>query len=280
MSTVYPTENFRLYSPEIDQVFHIDVALPADYYKQPDKAWPVAYVLDGNLMFHLAGMTNSLCARDTLEPGVSASIVVGIGYPDPEELTILRVRDYTPPGSVDDWFADVYKHLSGRKAESGGAPKFLDFIQEILHPEIHRRYQLEGDTAAIFGDSYGGLFTYYALLQKAPLFDRYWIGSPGIFGAAEPLLYELTPRLQDGFDRPTKIALTLGGTERNGSLNGTLPIEMYQIISNAYDRIISDLSHCDHKYLGFECKEFEGETHVTVLAPGLTWAWRYLMRPT
>ena len=279
-STVYPTESFRLYGEASAQLYHIDIALPADYYKQPDKTWPVAYVLDGNLMFHLAGMTNSLCARDTLEPGIPSAIVVGIGYPDPDELSILRVKDYTPPGSVDDWFADIYKFIAGRKAESGGAPEFLDFILKTLHPEILAKYRVAGDSAALFGDSYGGLFTYYAFTQQAPLFDRYWFGSPGIFGAGENLLDELIPRLKLGVSKPTRIALTLGETERNGSIKGTMPLEMYQVISNSYDRIINDLHENPVANLEFAARQFEDETHVTVLAPGFTWAWRYLMRAT
>jgi predicted alpha/beta superfamily hydrolase len=278
MSTVYATESFDLYCPVIGQRFRIHVALPDGYHEQTESAWPVAYVLDGNLMFHLAAMTSSICARDLIDGGVGPAIVVGIAYPDPAEFGLLRVRDFTPPGSVDDWFAEAYVALAGKRAESGGADDFLSFIMDALDDQIRRRYRVQGDSAAILGDSYGGLFTYYAMLRQAPLFDRYWIGSPGIFGAGRYLLDQLEERLARGFERETRIALTLGGEERLGSIGDALPEEIYQAIAASYDLIGAALDRFDGRNLDFRCREFDGETHVSVLAPALTYAWRFLMR--
>ncbi len=278
MATVYPTESFELYAPEIGQRFHIDVALPDDYHQNPERSYPVAYTLDGNLMFHLVAMTNSLCARDVLDPGVGPAIVVGIGYPNPSELSVLRVRDYTPEGSVDDWFAEVYVALTGRKAESGGAAAFLKFISVDLHAAVAQRYRLRGETATLLGDSYGGLFSYYAFLEAAERFDRYWLGSPGVFGAGAPLLDRLPERLAAGFGCETRVSVTLGSVERHGSVAGTLPQEIYQEMAQSYDVIAAALAAHDGSNLLVDAREFADETHVSVLAPALTHAWRFLMR--
>lgn len=279
MSTVYKTESFQLTSPDVGDTFHIDVSLPDVYEVAVKQDWPVAYVLDGNLAFHLAATTNALCGRDLLDPQMKPAIVVGIGYPNPSDLSLLRVRDFTPQGSVDDWFADVYLPLTGKRAESGGADAFLAFIQQQLHPEICSRYRVRGDTAAIFGDSYGGLFTLYALLQQASLFDRYWIGSPGVFGAALPLLDRLAPRLDAGFEHNTRIAVTLGAEERHRSVQGLLQEEIYQHIASSYDRIVATLQAVERTNLSVAAKEFASETHTSVFPASFTYAWRFLMHP-
>lgn len=279
-STSYPVESFTLDCDTIGQTFHIDVSVPAAYADNPQQEWPVAYVLDGNLMFHYAAMTNSLCARDVLDSGVGAAIVVGIGYPDPAEASILRVRDFTPPDCLDDWFAEVYVWIAGRRAEGGKAPDLLAFLQDQIHPEILRRYRVLGDTASLFGDSYGGLFAYYALVEGAPLFDRYWLGSPGIFGAATRLLPALPDRLSAGFDRDMRICMTLGSEERNGSVGGELPHEIYQEMAASYDELDAAFRGCDSAGLLYDSREFEGESHVSVVGPALMHAWRFLMRDT
>lgn len=278
MPEVYRTESFTLESSSIEQRFHIDVSLPDGYDAAEGRKWPVAYVLDGNLAFHLAATVNSLCGRDLLDRAMRGAVVVAIGYPNPADLALLRVRDLTPKGTVDDWFADVYAGVAGRRAESGGADAFLDFIQERLHPEICARYRVRGETAAIFGDSYGGLFTLYALLERAPLFDRFWIGSPGVFGAGRALLDRLPPRLDAGFERDTRIVLTLGSEERHASVGGALPEEIYQQIAVSYDRILDALGESAAKQLAWTSREFEGETHTSVFPAAFTYAWRFLMR--
>ncbi len=279
MTPVYKTESFILHAAEIGQDFQIEVSLPDAYESQPETAWEVAYVTDGNLAFNLASTVNSLCGRDILDPAMRAAIVVGIGYPDPADLSLLRVRELTPQGSVDDWFANVYVALAGKPAESGGAAKFLAFIEGQLHEEICRRYRVRNDAAALFGDSYGGLFTFYAMLQPASLFDRFWIGSPGVFGAGNYLLDQLPARLDAGFSRPTRVALTLGGEERHASVGGVLQEEIYQQIAVSYDRILADLQNASDANFAFAAREFEGETHTSVFAPSFSFAWRYLMHP-
>ena len=277
MPPVYPVESFELESAAIGQRFHIDVSVPDGYDGSSD--WPVAYFVDGNLAFNLAATVNSLCGRDLLDPGMKAAIVVGIGYPNAKDLSLLRVRELTPAGTVDDWFARIYEQMSGNPVATGGADAFLAFIQDQLHPEICRRYRVAGETAALFGDSYGGLFTFYALLREAPLFDRYWIGSPGVFGAGLALFDQLPDRLARGFDQPMRLSLTLGEKERHRSVGKVMAEEIYQEIARSYDRIVVALEGCRDPNLFFDAREFPGETHTSVFPASLTHAWRYLMRP-
>jgi ferri-bacillibactin esterase len=271
-------ETFDLPAEHIDQTFRIHVALPAAYGQNPSATFPIAYVLDADLLFGTAATTMKMCATDQIDPSVAPAIIVGIGYTDPEQMSILRVRDLTPENSVDDWFAELHVQTAGRKAEGGGAAAFLSFIEQELDPQIHERYRSEEETATIFGDSYGGLFAYYAFLQRSRLFDRFWIGSPGVLGCGGYLFDELPPVLERGFERPTRVFLSLGELERTGSVHGSLPVEIYQEIATAYDRLRVDFTRREITNLTVEAKEFEGETHSSVVPAALNRAYRFLLR--
>ncbi len=144
MSTVYRTEPFQLVSPKVGNTFHIDVSLPDVYDVATKQDWPVACVLDGNLVFHLAATTSALCGRDLLDPEMKPAIVFGIGYPDPSDLSLLRVSDLAPNDSVDDWFAVVFRPLSGQRVARGGAGAILHFISHQLHREVCARRGFAG----------------------------------------------------------------------------------------------------------------------------------------
>lgn len=154
------------------------------------------------------------------------------------------------------------------------AARFLEFLETDLHDAISSRYRLRDETAALLGDSYGGLFTFFAMLEASPRFERFWIGSPGVFGRGRYLLDRLSTRLAAGFDRPTRIALTLGAGERSLSVGGALREEIYQEIALSFDAIVAALETAAVADLDFAAREFEDESHVSVMAPGFTFAWR------
>ena len=61
--------------------------------------------------------------------------------------------------------------------ETGGAPRFLDFLTDELQPWVRDRYAVSGD-AVYVGNSMGGLFGVYTLFHRPAAFRRYVIGSP------------------------------------------------------------------------------------------------------
>jgi predicted alpha/beta superfamily hydrolase len=96
-------------------------------------------------------------------------IVVAIANTD-------RNRDLTPS------HAGV-PHSDGTVAPvptSGGADKFLDFIQTELVPEIEKRYAIH--PYRIFtGHSLGGLFAIHALINRPELFNACIATSPSLW---------------------------------------------------------------------------------------------------
>jgi predicted alpha/beta superfamily hydrolase len=67
-----------------------------------------------------------------------------------------------------------------RYPTSGGADRFLDFIQTELIPEIDRRYRTEA--CRIFtGHSLGGLIAIYILVNCPEMFQAYIASSPSLW---------------------------------------------------------------------------------------------------
>ena len=206
---------FDMKAEHIDQVYRMQVALPMSYALDTSARFPVIYVTDADMIFGTASEIGFLAAQDSLDPNVAPAIIVGIGYDDPAMLGFNRTRDFTPEEVLDDWFINYQEQNLGIPVVTGGADAFLDFIENELHPEIRSRYRVEGDTAALMSNSMGGVFSYYAFLKNSALFDRYWIGSPAIFGRGTYLVDQLPERLEAGFDRPTYIYMSIGEYERN-----------------------------------------------------------------
>lgn len=140
--------------------YQIDVAWPA-HTPPPEAGWPVLYTLDGKRIFPATvGLARAL-ANNPLGTGVHPGVVVGIGYKetDPAEILKLRARDYTLEG----------------------ASAFLEFIENELKPFVENRYRVDPQRSSLFGHSYGGLFTTYALFHRPEVFENYLIASPSLW---------------------------------------------------------------------------------------------------
>jgi len=86
-------------SNHVDHDFRISIALPFEYPDFPEKTYPTVYILDANLYF---GMFTEV-SRMLYLCGLTATIIVGIGYPLNlpleeafAEVMALRTLDLTP----------------------------------------------------------------------------------------------------------------------------------------------------------------------------------------
>jgi uncharacterized protein len=130
------------------------------------ESYAVLYMTDGGTNVNEIGSTIDFLADANFMPPL---IVVGITNTD-------RVRDLTPS------HADV-KHSDGTAdpmPTSGGADKFLDFIQTELVPEIEKRYPTQ-PYRILTGHSLGGLFAVYTLMARPDLFNAYIASSPSLW---------------------------------------------------------------------------------------------------
>jgi len=140
------------------------VRTPASY-QQSKAVYPVVYQTDAPGQVNEIGSTIDFLVSNNRMP---ALIVVGIGNTD-------RVRDLTPT------HAD-FKQPDGTviaNPTSGGADKFLDFIQTELVPEIEKRYRT-APYRIFSGHSLGGLFAIHALITRPSLFNACIAVSPSL----------------------------------------------------------------------------------------------------
>lgn len=146
--------------------FRIFAAVPKT--PPPPEGYPVFYMLDANIMFATAVDTVRALER---RPGGSPALVIGIGYDDGVDPGRERQFDLTPRlGSPEP-----------KMPGTGGAEGLLAFIQHQLKPEIGRRYRVDSTRETLFGHSFGGLFTLYALINDPGLFDNFVAASPSIW---------------------------------------------------------------------------------------------------
>lgn len=132
---------------------NIFVYLPVGYDRTEEK-YPVIYILDGRGNFVFASAIANFLSRIQRMP---RSIVVGIPNTD-------RTRDFTP-SNVNE------------SQNSGGADKFLEFMESELIPHINENYRTHS-YRTLFGHSLCGMFAIYTLFEKPEMFNSSIAVSP------------------------------------------------------------------------------------------------------
>ena len=138
------------------------VQLPQGYDRDRPARYPVAYLLDGEVL---------LPALHTVHQFYSGGFIpemVLIGIDNSQN----RNRDLTT-SSVEMLYGQPARNTTGK------ADKFLEFLRTELIPHIENNYPVTGYRTLI-GHSYGGLFTLYALLQTPELFANYLAIDPSL----------------------------------------------------------------------------------------------------
>lgn len=149
------------------------VALPAE--RAVTGSHPVLTVLDGNALFPLAAqLVRNRRARPDA-PADPEPVVIGIGYPtDAAYDMTARADDYTLAPLPD-----------GRGVV---ADRLLDFLEHDVKPWLAQQVAVDPARQTLFGHSYGGLLTLYAMLTRPHLFARYVAASPSIWWGDRALL--------------------------------------------------------------------------------------------
>src|SRR5882762_3087948 len=157
-------QRLTLHSAVLNEDRTIWVRTPRGY-EQGTTAYSVLYLMDGPGHINEIGSTIDFLVDNNRMPPL---IVVGIANTD-------RVRDLTPT------HADI-KNPDGTVTAfptSGGADRFLDFIQTELIPEIEKRYRT-APYRIFAGHSFGGLLAIHALITRPDLFNAYIAVSPSL----------------------------------------------------------------------------------------------------
>jgi predicted alpha/beta superfamily hydrolase len=170
----------------------INLLLPPGYEGSSEK-YPVFYLLDGSAhedYFHAASLVDFMATYGVMPK----TIVVGISNVD-------RKRDFTKP-SKDEGDTKL-------APTSGGAEKFVAFVEKELIPYVEANYRTDGKST-LFGQSLAGLLATQILLEKPGLFDNYIIVSPSLWWSRSELLGAAPELLKKNSAPGRKVYLSVG----------------------------------------------------------------------
>ncbi|MBV7259752.1 alpha/beta hydrolase [Erythrobacter sp. WH158] len=153
----------------------LNIILPAGYHDEPEKRWPVVYMLDGGMQQDLMLVTglerwNRLWGRS------EQAIIVGIETKD-------RQRELLPATS------DPAEQ--GQYPTAGESAAFRKWIAGSVKPLIEQTYRTSG-TDVLVGESAAGHFVVETWMNSDELFDGYAAISPSMQWSNQALARQIT----------------------------------------------------------------------------------------
>ncbi|HEY8141371.1 MAG TPA: alpha/beta hydrolase-fold protein [Kofleriaceae bacterium] len=133
-------------------------------YEAGSGKYPVLYMTDGDRNIGHTAATAEFLAQNGRAPEM---IVVGISNTD-------RTRDLTPSRAS---FNEAGREIPF--PTSGGADKFLDFIEKEVIPLVESKYRVQ-PYRVFAGHSFGGLFAIHAFSTRPELFNAYIAVAPSL----------------------------------------------------------------------------------------------------
>ncbi|WP_411818705.1 alpha/beta hydrolase [Hyphococcus sp. DH-69] len=163
LQSIKPEGYHLIKSETLGRSFHIYVNLPRAY-DWGDDNYPVIYLLDGGMTYPVL---SSYFLLMTIDEPMPEAIIVGISYgaTSPADGN-FRSTDYTLP--------------SKEREHWGGAPQFIQFLDEELLPFIDANYRTDPSHRVLFGQSLGGQFAIYAAMMRPDLFWGYIASNPAL----------------------------------------------------------------------------------------------------
>ena len=182
------------------QILHeerpIIISLPHGY-ENNDANYPVLYLLDGlGNIKHEIGTVELLTDSGIIPP----MIIVAVESLD-------RSRDLTPSSAGQG----VYGGLGDSGiTQSGGAPKFLQFLEDELIPYVESNFRTY-PYRLLEGHSFGGLFSTYVLMEKPDIFDAFIIQAPALWWNKEEMTANAKPFFKSHTNLNKTIYFGIGG---------------------------------------------------------------------
>ncbi|QTI79328.1 alpha/beta hydrolase [Roseomonas marmotae] len=209
----------------------------------PAQGWPVLYALDGNAMFPL------LTGACRLLPDTAQGVIVAIDFPLDDAEPERRDFEYTPPAP----------DAPGR---NGGADALLAIMEREVKPAVEAAFRIDRARQALFGHSYGGLFTLHALFTRPAGFSTWLAASPSIWWGEGLLLRE-----SEGFAAHPpppgpvpRLLMTFG------SLEGRMRARPGRVMGENVRRMAARLEALRGRFAALSVQEFQDENHGSVRA--------------
>ena len=205
------------------------IHLPKGYTENTKKSYPIVFALDGTS--HDQIIAN---AAYTLNYAKIYPDIIVVGIPNTN-----RKRDLTPSYITQEKESNVM----------GKGNRFLSFLEQEAIPFLAKKYRLNG-YRMLSGNSRGGLFVMYALMEKSALFNAYFCFSPAFWRNDNRIVEKMKERLQNKEGLNAFLYLSLG-TEENVKMK------------KGFEEMVSLLEGTPREELKFTASYTEGATHAT-----------------
>ena len=248
-----------------DRLIYVD--FPLTYTPGSAQKYPVAFLLDGDVLLPAAGTV-----QDYYSGGYTPDMII-IGISNAEN----RTRDLTPPKFIEAQSAvssdPMAVAMTPNAVLEGGAPAFLDFIENELIPYVEANYPVT-QFRTLIGHSYGGLFTLFALAERPALFNYYLAIDPSMNWSGGHYHYILPEKLSETSLEGRSVFITMSGqlhmqdtsvTLENVREDDSWPTEFPRAILQTVDQLEA-LAPTGLR-VGFQF--FERDLHGTVPLPSL-----------
>ncbi len=164
LTSLKGTDYQLIRSAILDHDYHIYVKVPEQAKAEPNKKWPVVYLLDGGNNFPLLTPYAEMLSWFGDLPPV---VMVGISYGTRDwQQGNNRSHDFTLP-------AEGREHY-------GGAEKFHQFLSKELMPKITSQFPVDSKQNFLFGHSLGGQFGLYVTMFHPKTFQGVIASNPAI----------------------------------------------------------------------------------------------------
>jgi len=205
------------------------VRTPLNYAERNEK-YPVVYMLDAHPPQN--AMMIGIIEQQVWGNQIPDMIVVGIQNTN-------RGRDMTPT------------KVSDGRGESGGADKFLQFIETEVIPLVEKNYRTQ--PYKIFaGHSLGGLLAVYSFVSRPDLFNAYIAASP-VLGWDNNFVIK---RAEELFKQKKEFKKTI-----------FLALGDEPDLSKSFNSFQALLKKTNAKGLDYEFRQFADENHGSVVLP-------------
>ncbi|SMO82589.1 alpha/beta hydrolase [Paracoccus laeviglucosivorans] len=250
-----PTHDLSQKVVRVGPGYRLFLAVPKG--QPPAAGWPVIYMLDGNAAFDF--LTADHLAQ------AAGLVVVGVGYDTERQFAReLRTLDFTAPDGPGDGLRPDHVH-DGRMA--GGAGMFHDRLTGPLRAAAEAGLPIDPARRTLWGHSFGGLFTLYALLAHPAGFARHAAISPSIWWD-EDLMRRIAAQA-DQASLPLLVAL--GDREKRSGSDGPPPDGP----APATMQFVADLAR--HPGHAAQIHVLPGHVHIQTLAGSFALAFPFAL---
>ena len=247
-----------IHSEVLGRSYDLFVKLPPGYQAATNSSqrYPVIYLNDGYYCWVTAvGVVQAAFHMG----GYEKAILVGLSYAKGEGGMSSRTRDMTPTKD-NNW-----------KQETGGARGYLTLFKEEIIPFIEQAYRADSNRRILAGQSFGGLFGAYALIEEPGLFQDYILTSPSLWFDNEAMFDLEEKAAKAGRILSGRVYFATGETETpaNGVARNNMVGQQEAFAKRLRSRGYENLEVRD--------EIMEGGTHLSTFPIGLTRALRWLL---